>query len=710
MTYARKRVHPRWALIRLITLLAPVAVAQGCGSGDAPTGPPPPETARPTTVTVSPATAELASLGSTVQLSAEVRDQNGNVMAGAAVAWSSGGVAVATVSATGLVTAVDNGTTMVTATAGSASGSATVTVAQQVSAITLTPTADTIARGDTLRVVAEVFDGNDHRIDGAVFTWTTSDESVVRVDGAGLVTGVGEGTATITAMLADVHGSSVIGVENPYRAALVALYRATDGANWINNENWLTDAPLGEWYGVETDSSGRVVRLVLALNKLSGPIPAELGILANLEQLELPDNGITGFIPAELGNLAQLTDLELDDNNLTGPIPVELGNLTELTNLELDDNNLTGPIPAELGNLVGLTNLELNGNGFTGALPPEFGRLGFLKRLDLRGNRLTGEIPEEFGNLHSLRSLYLSANELFGALPLSLARLSMLESFRYTDNRLCVPVDKSFRAWLDGLASHIGTGVDCGLRLDFDDASEIDGWKRTAGTVAEVRDGVLELGSTEGGDFGLVYKLYVFDPPVDSWRASAGLARTDTLAFAALWLETDHSRWQTIVIEVGSGVVMGADTAAAETNWRVLFWDNDLDGPEEGGWVYFRDYGYGWSANVAANEVDEVFTATALELSSDTLRALIEGDVLFEAPLPERIRDAGATGIQGVWMAFRPRTASAKGTARFDWIEVSSEFTAGGIATAVSADRIPGMTKKAAANATQPIRIRAKRR
>ena len=128
MASARKRFHPRRDLIRLITLLAAVAVAQGCGSGDAPTGPPPPETARPTTVTVSPATAELASLGATVQLSAEVRDQNGNVMAGAAVAWSSGGVAVATVSATGLVTAVDNGTTTITATAGSASGSATVTV------------------------------------------------------------------------------------------------------------------------------------------------------------------------------------------------------------------------------------------------------------------------------------------------------------------------------------------------------------------------------------------------------------------------------------------------------------------------------------------------------------------------------------------------------------------------------------------------------
>jgi hypothetical protein len=692
----------------VIAGLANVAWATACGDGG--TQPTPPDALRATSITISPATAGIDALGATVQLTAEVRDQNGQVMAGTTVAWVSDDRQVVTVSASGLVAAAGNGRAMIRATAGSVSGSATVTVSQAVSRIQLTPAADTIAAGDTLRLAREAVDQNGHRVDGAVFTWTTSDESVVHVDGAGLVTAVAQGSATITAIAGGAQGSSGIKVENPDRAALVALYRATDGTKWVNNENWLTDAPLEEWYGVGTDNSGRVVRLVLGLNELSGSIPPELGSLTNLERLEVPDNQITGLIPTELGNLTQLTDLELDDNDFTGPIPPELGNLTRLTNLELDDNNLAGPVPAGLGNLSELTNLELNGNDLTGTVPPEFGSLGSLRRLTLRGNRLTGEIPEELGNLRSLRSLDLSANELFGALPLSLARLSMLESFRYTDNRLCVPVDKSFRAWLDGLASHIGTGVDCGFRLDFDDASEIDGWKRTAGTVAEVRDGVLELGSTEGGDFGLVYKLHVFDPPVDSWRASAGLARTDTVAFAALWLETDHSRWQTIVIEVGSGLVMGVDTAAAETNWRVLFWDNDLDGPDEGGWVYFPNYGYGWSANVAANEVDEVFTATALELSSDTLRALIEGDVLFEAPLPEKIRDAGATAIQGVWMAFRPRTASAKGTARFDWIEVSSEATGGGTAAAVAADRIPGMTKKAAANATQPIRIRAKRR
>ena len=63
------------------------------------------------------------------------------------------------------------------------------------------------------------------------------------------------------------------------RAALVVLYNATGGANWTNNTNWLTDAPLSEWFGVTTQSS-RVVGLRLAGNGLSGALPPALGDLA----------------------------------------------------------------------------------------------------------------------------------------------------------------------------------------------------------------------------------------------------------------------------------------------------------------------------------------------------------------------------------------------------------------------------------------------
>ena len=61
------------------------------------------------------------------------------------------------------------------------------------------------------------------------------------------------------------------------RDALVALYNATDGPNWRSGQDWLSDAPLDEWYGVTTNASGRVILLHLSKNLLEGEIPPELG-------------------------------------------------------------------------------------------------------------------------------------------------------------------------------------------------------------------------------------------------------------------------------------------------------------------------------------------------------------------------------------------------------------------------------------------------
>ena len=125
------------------------------------------------------------------------------------------------------------------------------------------------------------------------------------------------------------------------REVLEALYDATGGPDWTHNENWRTDAPLGEWYGVEVDDQGRVVGLGFVANRLTGRIPRELGGLANLQWLELYRDDLTGSIPPELGNLANLERLSLGENDLTGAIPSELGGLANLQWLELHENELT---------------------------------------------------------------------------------------------------------------------------------------------------------------------------------------------------------------------------------------------------------------------------------------------------------------------------------------------------------------------------------
>ena len=77
------------------------------------------------------------------------------------------------------------------------------------------------------------------------------------------------------------------------RAVLVTLYHATGGPNWANNNNWLSESPISEWHGVITDHTGRVLELRLAENQLVGEIPAELGELAHLRELNLYENQLS---------------------------------------------------------------------------------------------------------------------------------------------------------------------------------------------------------------------------------------------------------------------------------------------------------------------------------------------------------------------------------------------------------------------------------
>ena len=184
-----------------------------CGDGATQPLPTVPEPPRPTTVAVAPATVRLPALGATEQLTAEVRDQNGNVMAGAAVSWASSAASVATVSASGLVTAVGNGEATITASAGEGEGSAVVRVAQSAASVEVSPSAaEVIAFGATVQLIAEAFDANGHSVAGEEFSWESSDPSVATVDASGLVTAAAGGEATITASVGEAKGSAAIRV------------------------------------------------------------------------------------------------------------------------------------------------------------------------------------------------------------------------------------------------------------------------------------------------------------------------------------------------------------------------------------------------------------------------------------------------------------------------------------------------------------------
>ena len=137
--------------------------------------------------------------------------------------------------------------------------------------------------------------------------------------------------------------------ESNDRAALIALYQATSGPSWENNDGWLNDGPLGDWYGVTTNEEGRVTSLVLVGNSLQGNIPSSLSDLKKLQLLLLYNNELSGSIPRELGSLGNLQLLYLHSNQLTGSIPSELGRLSNLQAFLLHDKPVVRDYPIGIG-------------------------------------------------------------------------------------------------------------------------------------------------------------------------------------------------------------------------------------------------------------------------------------------------------------------------------------------------------------------------
>lgn len=90
--------------------------------------------------------------------------------------------------------------------------------------------------------------------------------------------------------------------------ALTALYNATDGDNWKNNTNWLTDEPLYKWYGLNanywpesTIEVDDIVEIQLFDNNLRGTLPPEFAyIMSKARAIQIENNGLNGVIPQEV--------------------------------------------------------------------------------------------------------------------------------------------------------------------------------------------------------------------------------------------------------------------------------------------------------------------------------------------------------------------------------------------------------------------------
>ena len=257
------------------------------------------------------------------------------------------------------------------------------------------------------------------------------------------------------------------------RDILMAFYEATGGDNWTRNDNWGSDRPLSEWYGVTTEmiapatKAGEPVERVVGLdmggeygeityngNNLTGTFPAVICGLTELRTLDLYNNELTGELPAELGNLSKLQSLGLLMNDWSGKLPAELGNLKELTYIGISSDYFDEqPLPDWLWTLSKLESMTLICN-FIGAIPAAIGNLTSLYYLDLGRNQLSGELPVELGNLTNLRYLWLCWNQFTGAIPEEIGNLTGLIQLRLLDNQFTGEIPVSFGnltalIWLD---------------------------------------------------------------------------------------------------------------------------------------------------------------------------------------------------------------------------------------------------------------------
>ncbi|MBA3853568.1 MAG: hypothetical protein C0503_04080 [Gemmatimonas sp.] len=200
--------------------------ALGAVACDSPTKPPP----AIASVVVGPGTALIES-GATLQLGVVVTDVNDKVVTNRPVTWTSANTELATVSSSGLVTALNNRTNVsvsvrVTATVAGVSDDAELLVQPVAAAqLALTPLGAPIAEGQSPTLTFVARDAGGGVLTGRQPFWESRDTSVVQVSASGQLTpvafiGVSNRTARVVATLGNVRDSVTVSVAPSTLASL----------------------------------------------------------------------------------------------------------------------------------------------------------------------------------------------------------------------------------------------------------------------------------------------------------------------------------------------------------------------------------------------------------------------------------------------------------------------------------------------------------
>jgi uncharacterized protein YjdB len=151
-------------------------------------------------------------IGTTRQLLAGPQNEDGLFVPGQSVTWSSSNEGVVSISSTGLATAVSSGNAVISATAGGVTGTTEVKVRFPVGQVVVTPASGTIRREGAIQLTAEVTDQGGTARTNRDVTWASLSPAVATVSSSGLVSGITDGQAVITATSEGVSGQATITV------------------------------------------------------------------------------------------------------------------------------------------------------------------------------------------------------------------------------------------------------------------------------------------------------------------------------------------------------------------------------------------------------------------------------------------------------------------------------------------------------------------
>jgi uncharacterized protein YjdB len=174
-------------------------------------------------VRVTPSVVSLG-IGQSELLTATPLDQRGRRMSQRTANWSARDPAIATVAANGEVTALSEGTTVITAVIDGVRATASVTVeAEAVTSVSVSPTDVAVEMGQTRALNAQVRGASGSTLTGRPMEWRSDNPSVATVSNQGVVTGIGAGTSVITVSSSGHQAQATVTVS----AAAVTIDQAT---------------------------------------------------------------------------------------------------------------------------------------------------------------------------------------------------------------------------------------------------------------------------------------------------------------------------------------------------------------------------------------------------------------------------------------------------------------------------------------------------